>query len=280
MSVLAISAADYHADAVADQPTLSASIAKILVSASPAHAWQEHPRLNPNYVRKTEDKFQLGTAAHAWLLEGSNSLVIVDAKDWTTKDARKQRDDAQAVGQTVLLGKQWDEVEAMVKAAHEQLAVHEAQPPLFQDGVAEGTLVWEEDGVWLRCRPDWLHNDHATIDDYKTTKASARPGSFERTLYSMNYQIQAAFYRRGVKALLGVDPAFRFCVQEVTPPYVLSVFDLDPAGVALGEDQVQQAIDLWRGCIETGEWPGYDRRVATAELPAWVEAQWMERQDV
>ena len=44
----------YHADP-ADAPSLSASIAKILIAETPLHAWTAHPKLNPNFVREEKD---------------------------------------------------------------------------------------------------------------------------------------------------------------------------------------------------------------------------------
>jgi len=70
---------DYHADPIAE-PSLSSSIAKILLARSPRHAWANHPRLNPNQEPETRREFDFGSAAHAMLLEGSMSnFSVVDA---------------------------------------------------------------------------------------------------------------------------------------------------------------------------------------------------------
>src|SRR5262245_50563917 len=68
--------AEYLADPC-PAPSLSASIAHILLSQSPRHAWEAHPRLNPHYEPEEAEAFDLGTAAHAYLLEGAEVFVTL-----------------------------------------------------------------------------------------------------------------------------------------------------------------------------------------------------------
>jgi hypothetical protein len=42
---------------------------------------------------------------------------------------------------------------------------------------------------------------------------------------------------------------------------------------------VQYALDKWRACLGSDEWPGYPQSVAWAELPPWEEARWLEREE-
>lgn len=268
----------YHADP-ADAPSLSASIANILVSQSPAHARAAHPRLGEPIEREDEFRFEIGTVAHALLLQDNDLIQELDYPDWRTKEAKIARDDARANGRIPLLADQAARVRAMVTAAREGLTSHTAQPPLFRNGKPEQTLIWEEDhGVICRARLDWLHDDYTAICDLKTTSASADPQKWPRTAYGIGADVQVAMYVRGVERLTGIRPAFRYVVIETYPPFALSVVDLAPSALALGEAKVQRAIDLWASCLEADSWPGYDRRVASIEVPTWAEMQWLERE--
>lgn len=281
--LLPLSAKDYHADKVADVPSLSSSIAHTLISRSARHAYTEHPKLNPYFQRVEKDKFDVGTVAHAILLEGADIVEMVDAPDWRTKAAQEARDAARRAGKVPLLPHQLTDVHAMVEAATDQILAHEAKPQLLAAGKAEGTLVWQDDhGVICRARPDWLHDDLVTIDDYKTTSGSADPHSWTRnTMFAIGADIQAAFYLRGLRKLTGPLPGleFRFIVQETYPPYALSVVALSPDAMALAEDKVKTAIAMWAKCLDTGKWPAYPTRVCYAEDPGWQEAQWLQRRD-
>lgn len=273
-----VAAAEYHA-ACTDSPSLSASIARILVNKSPAHAKAAHPVLNPELERKDEAKFDVGTAAHRLFLEGDDAIAVYSlATDWRTKDAKEFREIARSSGQIPLLLEQAGDVRSLVASARDQLARHRADPPLFADGKPEQTLVWEEEnGITCRARLDWLHDDFTAIDDLKTTSASADPEKWTRTMYGMGADLQVAFYIRGVEKLTGVRPVFRFCVVETYQPYALSVIDLAPSALMLAEAKVDSAIGLWAQCLEDDSWPAYTEQVASIELPTWEEMRWLSR---
>lgn len=270
---------EYHADPC-DTPSLSKSIIHLLCTSSPAHARAAHPRLNPLYARQEEQKFDLGTAAHALLLEGRDAVEVVHHGDWRTKDAKEQRDAARALGRIPLLVEHWDAVQAMVAATREQLEAVDATPGFFTDGKPEQTIVWEEDGVTCRALVDWLHDDLSAIDDYKTTSRSANPEGWTRsTLFSIGADVQAEFYTRGVRALTGITPTFRFVVQETQPPFALSVIALGPSVMELARKKVDYALSLWRSCLERDEWPAYGAQVCWASLPPWEESRWLEKEE-
>jgi hypothetical protein len=272
-------AEQYHADTVAEQPSLSASIAHLLVDQTPWHAWAAHPKLNPHYERVERDIFDLGNVAHQLILEGDAERVeVIDCSDWRTKDAKEQRDDARANGKVPLLRKDWERVDAMVTAVGDQLAERADDPPLFTSGKPEQTLVWEERGVTCRALVDWLRDDFATIDDLKTTGTTANPVVWsKKTLWSIGADVQAAMNLRGLKVVTGKDATFRLVVVENQPPYALSVVTLSDAALELANAKVDRAIDRWRHCLSTGRWPGYPAGQYVAELPSWAEYDFLEK---
>ena len=273
----AISPEEYHADPC-DQPSLSSSIVHLLCTTSPAHARAAHPRLNPELERRDAGHFDVGTAAHALILEGRDSVEVIQASDWRTNAAKEARDAARAAGRVPMLADQWEHVRAMVDATQAQLDAVDATPAPFTDGKPEQTLVWTEDGVTCRALVDWLREDYDAIDDFKTTSRSANPESWSRSLFNFGGDVQAAFYLRGLRALTNIEAEFRFVVQETFPPYALAVFSLAPDVLALAEARVSYAISKWRSCLELDEWPAYPTRVCHVELPPWEEARWLERE--
>lgn len=278
MTILELAADEYHADLIGDVPTLNASTACTLIEKSPAHARVQHPRLNPSYVAEQKKAWDLGTCVHSLLLEGTDAAYVVEGfDDWRTKDAKAEAAAARERGLIPMLRKEWEQAAAMVDAAREQIEAHQAYPPLLADGRPEVTLAWGEDGVACRARLDWLTDDNAVVDDVKTSSKSARPEDFDRQLYAHGYDLKAAFYLRAVKAITGVDATFRWIVVETTPPYQMSVSTPGPSVLALGNDKVDRALAMWKRCLETDSWPGYDPRVATLEVPGYIEAQWAER---
>lgn len=270
----------YQADEGSDAPSLSASAAKILLAQSPLHCWTAHPRLNPKFVREEKEIFDLGTVAHALMLQGIEVGEVCNYPDWKTAAARNERIALRGSGKVPILSKHWDRVQAMVAAGKAQIVAHREASDAFTDGKPEVTLAWfdEEYGVHCRGRLDWLKNDFSVIDDYKSTGKSANPDDLSRSIFGAQWQVQQAFYLRGLKILTGKDAAFRFIVQENEEPYALTVVGLNPAACIFGEKQIFRAMEIWRKCTDSGEWPGYGDRIAWPDIPAYIQAAEEERE--
>lgn len=275
-----IPAAEYHADPC-PEPSLSSGIARILLSKSPRHAWHAHPRLNPAHEPEDSTDFDIGQAAHQVMLrDPSKVLAIIDADDWRTKAAKEARAEAIAAGRLPLLRDQSRRVAAMHVAVETQLLGHEAEGA-FANGKPEQTLIWQDDGgIWCRARLDWLPDERRSplvLYDFKTSY-SANPDVWTRTLYNDDGDVQAAFYARGIEAVLGItDVRFRFVVVETAPPHCMSVIELDPAAVALARARMSYAMQTWRECLRANKWPGYPARVCHVETPTFVAYRWQER---
>lgn len=263
--------------------SLSSHVAHTLIAKSPLHARHGHPRLNQKYEAEDNTKFSVGSAAHRLFLERSDAGVdVLDYQDWRTNDAKTQRDISFAQKRLPILKKNWGDVQAMVTAAREYMESSDELCWVMEDGEAEQSMFWKEDGVFFRTRPDWAaHNDElVTLLDYKTTGASADPASWAKgMMVYMGYDMQAALYRRGMRKHTGQECQFLFLVQEDSAPYACSAVGLSPADWALADDKLDTAIAIWKQCLAADNWPGYPSRVCWNESPSYVETQWAERKD-
>lgn len=265
---LGIPSERYHADP-ADQPSLSSSLAKILTSESPRKAWYSHPRLNPDHRDKHEAKFDLGTAAHALLLENDRSkLVLVNADDWRTKAAKEQRDAANAIGKTAILERHYDALAKMVDIALAFIAESEIAD-YWHEADSEVTGIAQDAGATLRCRYDRLTRDRLLSMDYKSTE-DVSPDGFGRQIIRMGYHFQDAFYRR-VARLNGIpDQKFVFLAQSVEEPHECTLHGCDPAMQEIADAEVQRAINLWRECMTKKKWPSYPTRIHWVMPSSWM----------
>lgn len=284
-----MTAAQYHADPC-PRPSLSASIAWMLCTESAAKAWHCHPRLNPHHVEEEAEAFDIGTAAHLIVLEGTQAPIrIVDGcSDWRTDKAKAVRDEARQAGLLPLLRKHYDHVVKMTTATRAMLDIHQDGRWMFKDGDPEVVAVWtvDVDGVevWCRARIDYLRLDNPAqmaaggIDDYKTTRASANPEQVARNMLKNGQSMQAVFYQHGVERLLGRRLPFLFAVQECFEPYLVSVNALAPSLEVLAQKQLAYALERWARCLTSEVWPGYGTRTAYAELPPWIETEWLDKE--
>lgn len=266
-------------------PSLSQSIAKILIERSPCHARLEHPRLRPAGIDDDEaEKYvkaqAIGNAAHKIILGRGKEIVTIKADDFRTKDARAVRDAVTASGHVPILEKHLADASEMVAAALSQLKNHEAKDALT-DGDGEVALIWQEGDMWFRCLVDWLHRDMLTVDDYKSGGVSVAPHTIGMRMVDQGWDIQGAMIERGLDVL---DPkgagrrTFRFIAQENSPPYALTVCQLSESVMTMGRKKLQAAVNIWRQCIETGDWPAYINRIVVPEYPGFRENQWLERE--
>lgn len=266
---------DYINDPVCE-PSLNASIAHTLLTQTPAHARLAHPRLTKQQDRDESSRLDLGTIAHALLLDDDASrVVVIEADDWKKKDTREQRDAARAEGKLPILAKEYEQVIEMVETAQGWITNSEIASD-FESAIPEQTLIWQEADIWLRCRPDKATPDWRVVFDYKTCAGTAHPAVWAKSsMVRYGYDLQAAINLRGVKALdLAERTTFVFLVQELDPPYAISIVSLAPAWLSLANDKLLIAMSLWKGCTRKNKWPGYPARVAYVEPPAYAQGEW------
>lgn len=247
---------------------VSSGVLHTLLAQSPYHAWHQSP-FNPNRQREDSDAMSVGSYAHACLLEGGcENLVVVEADDWRTKAAREARDTARASGRLPILAHKLPEVALMVERAQAYIAASELRG-LFDSGIAEQTILFEECGVPCKARPDWLTTDRRICLSYKTTAGSANPDAWIRNQLPA-YDLATVFYEC---AVLSLEPDANVrgvhLVQEQCAPYSCALIALGPAFKDLACRKLDMALKEWRRCAERGKWPAYPTRIAYAEPKPW-----------
>lgn len=269
-------------------PALSSGVARACLSSSPAEAWHGSV-FNPIRVDDHSDESDLGTCAHALLLEGSTTKICVvqpedyrskptkDSPDgnvpkgWTNDAIRGARDAARTNGLIPMLPWDMPPVREMANAARFYLDTTSI-PDVLETGKPEQTLIWYEGDVMCKMRPDWL-NDR-TLLHFKTTKMSVKPEAFARTQANLGYDFALMFYLRGLAA---AAPQMRvdhyILAQRQEPPYVCKLFNLTNARADVIATQVERAIGIWSRCQAEGRWPSYDGDAYSIDITPWELAK-------
>ena len=261
----------YHRDPVPGGSLSSTGARHLLPPSCPAK--YRHYADNPPTPKPAYD---IGHGAHRLALGAGPDIVVVDAPDWRTKAAQKQRAEAHAAGKVPLLAHVHEQIKDMAAA----LRKHKDAAPLLHPatGVAEQSAFWRDPqtGIWCRARYDWLRNKatgQLIIVDYKTTTL-AELDAIQRTVNAYGYYMQADFYLTGAQVLgLGERPTFVFIFQEKEPPYLVTVVQLDMPALQIGRQRNREAIEIYRRCKAANEWPGYTNQIELISLPAWVVAR-------
>ena len=286
-----ISAADYHADPC-PVPSLSRSIAHLLVTRSPMHAHYHHPRLGGGEDIEASKAMDAGSAVHAMVLgKGAQTVPLKSVygskheragqpvTDYATKDAQAERSALREAGHIPCLAHELPEWQRAAASIMRHLRVHQDGADFFATGRSEATVIWREDDIWLRIMVDRLPDDpQAPAYDLKLTKLAAAPQAWEQQLRK-KYAFQDAFYRRGLAAIRKVTPPpMRFVVGEIDPPYGVSVMTAAPSLAALADAEVERAVRVWRQCLISDRWPGYPLFTAHVEAPTWMVVAAEERE--
>ncbi len=290
----------YHADPC-EQPSLSSTVARLLINRSPLHAWTAHPRLNPAHESNDSATFDIGRAAHRAVLGkggdyvaypasvlSKNGAASTDAaKDW----AAEQR----AAGRTPLKADDVDLVGQVANSVNRHLA---SMGIRFDRARSELTAIAELDGICCRVMVDNAPSDpRLPLYDLKTT-TDASPEGAVKAVTGYGYDVQAAFYLDAWRAATGEARRMRFVLVEKTPPYAVAVVELydHEAMVAAGKttsgneqslasdwmiharSKAAEARRIWGECLAANQWPGYPAQVAVIGQPGWHGAKWEGRE--
>lgn len=277
-------AAAYHSDP-APEPSLSSSVAAILLDRSPRHAWIAHPKLNPAFVYDDEPTRaqEIGTAAHKLILGRGAEIVTIDAADYRSGVAKTCRQATYEAGKAPILRPDMERAQAIARAVAEQVARIDDCAGFFGATPELVAVAQDMTGAWLRCMVDRFEDrgTSAVLYDVKTGDTSAAPHGLGRRIVNMGYDVQAAFYERVILTLrpeLAGRLTFRWVFVENDPPHLVTVAELDNAGLEIGRKKVAAAVALWNRCIAEQSWPGYPAKIVRVEYPGFAEQAWLNRE--
>lgn len=258
-AILELTADEYHRDELpgVTVPALSSSIASVLDSRSPAHAFAAHPKLGGT-SRPPSESMDEGTALHSMVLGVGRQVVPLAFDDYRTKAAKEARDAARAEGSIPLRAKDYDRVAKAANRLRERLRGFELA------GDHEQTLLWVEqadDGTEVQCKAmlDLVDFRTGRIVDLKSCD-DASPRHIERAVEDYGYAIQDHAYRRAFEANrpeLAGRVSLTFLFLERSAPFAVTPVTLDGSWRHIGESRWRRAVNTWARCLRAGVWPDY-----------------------
>lgn len=275
-----ISADEYHRDPCA-VPSLSSTLARLILNRSPRHAWTAHPRLNPDFEPTESKVFDIGRAAHRAVLgKGGDFAAYPDhvlAKNGaaSTNAAKDWASEIRARGMTPV---KQDEFNAVNDMAGEIMGRLAFMGMAFAPARSELTAIAEIDGVMCRAMIDHAPEDpRQPLWDLKTTM-DASPAAIMRAIMAYGYDVQAAHYTEVWKAATGEDRNFQFVFVEKDAPHECCVIRLGGDSMMMARKRTSRAREIWRHCVSRDQWPGYPAEIVQLDLPEFYQARWLERE--
>ena len=204
------------------------------------------------HKQESTPALKFGTASHALLVEGQEAFdkeVKVITGSPYTKAYKEEKAEYEEQGYIVL-----KEAEADVIHKMKANMIYEGNAYLNAKGkLAEASIYWYEGDILCKCRPDLLcppldepnSDNKIVIVDYKTT-ISCEPYAFNKSVKKYGYDMQAAWYRRGMQ-MAGYDvDSFVFVAQEKVYPYASKVFRITKEQVDYGWTIMQRYLEDYK----------------------------------
>lgn len=272
----------YHAD-MAPTPSLSSSLAKVIVNKSVAHAITRSPRFSGRQVTPTYAMDQ-GSAVHAFLAGDDAAVEIIPFHDWKATDAKRLRALAWRNGRTPILKPHVERLRECAEAARPVLVELMGVPA--SQWISEAALFWQGAG-WRRGALDIVRDDLRVWCDAKTTDHDAAPRSAARALYDQDAHIQEGHYNAGLDALDAAGAGRRqawFVTIERDDPFGIVVHETDATARSDGAEMARFAGEEWDRAVAAftradnpERPPSYEIGPHVAEYPTWKAAAWFDR---
>jgi hypothetical protein len=277
----------YHADPC-PAPSLSSSVAKLLLNRSPLHAWTASPRLNPDYEPQERKTFDIGRAAHRAVLGAGGDYVAYPAEMMASNgaasptEAKAWAEERRAAGRTPLKADECDQIGHMADLCHHWLKDYRLT---IDPARSEMVAIAEIDGCWCRAMIDNAPEDpRLPLIDFKTCE-DASPDAVQRAVESYGYDLQAAHYLDVWKAATGEDRDFVFVFQEKEPPHGMAVVRLLNSAGHSGDwmedarEKAHTARQTWAHCIANDHWPSYPAMIIEIGARGFHRQKWQDTRD-
>lgn len=259
--------AQYHADT----SRIGSTMLKTILDPGPSTYYGRFvgtkPDGTPLLPFEPTDDMILGSAVHCLVFEPTNFDAMFctrpDGIDGRTKDGKEKL----AAFRQASLGKTELTTGALAKARAMAASVL-AEPTLqkllndSRETAIERAIVWTEQGIEMKCRPDWfLYFDDSNFDLHLDLKTSSDPlptnwlsSSQFGPMAKYRYDLQvAAHYPIGIESLTGRACASGVVVVGKTEPYDVFLYNTSSWGPC-GEAWRQKAINALLRCRETDVW--------------------------
>ena len=227
---------------------------------SQLHAMQE--------VVEPTTAMQIGSAAHSLIVEGENAfnkeVAVISGSPYTNANKQLKRDYLDR-GMLVITQDKRDMLfhmkDNLIEEARKFLDVDQGEYPGVFVKPYENALYWWEQDVLLKLRSDVIRHpvvqpysdESIVVIDYKTTSDCSVSG-FTRSIRRYQYDLQAAFYRRGYQRAGFKVEDFLFVAQETKHPYATKIFKMNDEDMDRGWEQLEKSLVDFK-TVKDGEKP-------------------------
>jgi exodeoxyribonuclease VIII len=230
---------------------LSQSSLKIFLT-SPAHYLA-----STEEVREPTKAMQFGTAFHANMLasEPTDIYAVKNKVDGRSKEGKLYNEEfaIENAGKVVIDKEEHDKIIAMADSMMAHPFAGDAIQALTHK---EFAVFGTHKGVRLKGLIDGYNEKEGIVIDLKTAEDSS-PSGFRKAIRDRRYDIQVAHYTWLLTNAGKPVNAFYFLAIEKEPPFAVGVYKIDPNSLLYSFNAWDEAIERFKVCQDTGEYPAY-----------------------
>ena len=258
-------------------PGISSSQARRFMQ-SQHHAFEEETETTP--------AMKFGTAAHSLIVEGEDAFVkdVVSLSGSPYTNANKElKKEYEERGLTVISSKDRDLIfgmrSAMIVEGNKLLSVKEDEFPGVFTSPYEVALFWWEKDLLLKVKSDVLRYPIDITDDsksiilvdYKTTSDCSVPG-FTSSIKKFQYDLQAAWYKRGYEQAGFNVVDFYFVAQEKKHPFASKIFRMKDEDMVAGWLKLEHTLGEYKAVLDGQRATTYNSpNIVNVDLKGWNE---------
>jgi hypothetical protein len=226
---------------------------------SQLHAFEEENETTP--------AMKFGTAAHSLIVEGEeafvNNVVCLTGSPYTNAN-KELKKEYEGRGLTVITAQEKDTLysmkEALIPEGIKHLSADEGEYPSMFNSPFERAIFWWEQDLLLKVKSDVLrypvnmpHKSNSIIlVDYKTTADCSVKG-FTSSIRKYQYDLQAAWYKRGFEKAGFNVVDFIFVAQEKKKPYASKIFRMSHTDMDSGWQRMESLLTEYNAVLNGKE---------------------------
>ncbi len=230
---------------------------KLKYFANCPHYYQ-YKMANPDDPDK--EAFRIGSAVDCLVLEPekfSDEFAVMENVNLRTKAGQAYKEQfvytAGQNGQTWLTQKEYDLCLNMSEAAKGSVLFGK----YLVGGKPQSTLLWEQNGILCKARPDYFIEEKNLIVDLKTTSKDL--DGFGYAVSDFDYLLQAAYYAEGLFRLTGKMPNFAFFAVCKDEPHYCGAYTVPEELMQLALARVRVILNRYKKCVDASIWERKDK---------------------
>jgi exodeoxyribonuclease VIII len=236
---LTMSNSAYHAADGISSSNLS------LLNESPVHLANKHL-----FKFGESQTFAFGSLVHSLVLEPhktNSEFAVMPSYDGRTKEGKalKEAFEESSTGKLLIKAEEYATAEKMA------LNVNSIAGGILRGGVAESSYFADDDGVLIKCRPDYYIEEHGLVIDIKTTADISEFG-IRKSITNYNYSWSAAWYLRVLQMLGLPAKKFVFVFVEKSAPHMVKIRELKPDTLESAHYDIEAMLMSYREYLSTG----------------------------